>query len=138
VPTRPNHVLDRIQINIVGHIHLFSALKSAVCYPLHRHRMIALATMLLVHFLTGCWVTGAGLILRASRSQNRQRERTKVKTTTVPRPPPPGDSHCCGCPADSLFDWVLDSTSANIITSEGDRRRYRDGTETKSSRASSR
>ena len=29
VPTGPNHVLDQIQINIIGHIHLLRALKSA-------------------------------------------------------------------------------------------------------------
>jgi NAD(P)-dependent dehydrogenase (short-subunit alcohol dehydrogenase family) len=29
VPTGPNHVLDQIQINIIGHIHLLNVLKSA-------------------------------------------------------------------------------------------------------------
>jgi NAD(P)-dependent dehydrogenase (short-subunit alcohol dehydrogenase family) len=29
LPTGPNHVLDQIQINIIGHIHLLNALKSA-------------------------------------------------------------------------------------------------------------
>jgi NAD(P)-dependent dehydrogenase (short-subunit alcohol dehydrogenase family) len=39
-PTGPNHVLDQIQINIIGHIHLLSALKAAGLLKINKTAII--------------------------------------------------------------------------------------------------